>query len=113
MFRRGTYYSEADVKWFDARGRTMDWHDANRQTLGMHVEEPDGDDVVVILHAGARSVNVLLPPPPIHRRWHRMADTAYSSPNDCLTIDTAVPLDAPDRHAIRGWSAVVLCAQGE
>lgn len=112
-FRRGSYYSGADVEWFDARGRTMDWHDPKRQTLGMHVREPDGADVIVVLHAGAGAVNVLLPPAPTGRTWHRVADTASKSPNDCLSLDTAVPLDAPGRYAMTARSTLVLYAKAE
>jgi len=111
VFSSGSYYLPSDVEWFDARGRSLDWHNADQRTLGMHIRAAEGQDVVTVLHAGANSVNVLLPPPPLDYEWHRVADTARVHPDDCLTVDTAVAIDAPDRYVMSGRSMIVLVAK--
>ena len=108
MLQADDYYSGADVEWFDSRGRTPNWSNASARTLGMHVRDPDERSLVAIFHAGTSGVNVILPPPPMNARWHRAADTARPSPQDIVSLDDAVRLDAPDRYAVRGRSVVVL-----
>jgi len=111
MLRADGYYSPQDVEWFDARGRTVNWSDPNARTLGMHVRDPDGPDLVAVFHAGTESTNVLLPPAPMGSAWHRVADTARPVPTDITSIQEAPPLQATDRYAMAGRSVLVLVSR--
>jgi glycogen operon protein len=110
VLREGSFYSARDVEWFDARGRSINWNDPTARTLGMHIRAPDGDDLIAVFHAAPESANILLPPAPPARTWHRVADTSRPSPTDLLCLDDTVPLDGADRYALPGRSLLVLSA---
>ncbi|WP_245424255.1 glycogen debranching protein GlgX [Methylovirgula sp. 4M-Z18] len=73
-----------DVAWYAPDGQALRdaaWHDPNLNTLIASLAAPDQapqslDRVVVVLHAGAQSIDITLPETRAHYAWRRAVDTA-------------------------------------
>jgi glycogen operon protein len=88
---RTTLSGTPDLVWFRPDGRVMelnDWQDSRRQTLGMwidgtdvrsHPPPPTTDSWLLVLHAGAQPIMVMLPEPQYGERYEPVLDT--SSPD--------------------------------
>ena len=50
------------------------------------------------------------PPPPKHTCWHRLVDTALSSPHDICEHGQEVPLATDQSYAVLDRSVVILVA---
>jgi glycogen operon protein len=85
---RDTPSGAPDLVWFRPDGHPMelsDWHDGNRQTLGMwinganvrsHPPAPPADSWFLVLHAGAHPIMLTLPGPEYGRRFEPVLDTS-------------------------------------
>jgi isoamylase len=108
---REAFYTEQDVRWFDAAGGAPDWSGTDR-TLGCVLHAANGQDMDLCLLFNAREVAVELRLPPTHARthWRVAVDTAAPPPDDICTSGRGKPVPDPERHCVAAHSLVVLLA---
>ncbi len=74
-----------DIQWHGIELNHPQWQDPNAQILAFTLAAVDQheSDLHIILNMSADKISMPLPKIP-HKKWHLAADTALSSPNDCI-----------------------------
>jgi glycogen operon protein len=91
----------ADVTWFDAAGRTVDWH-SPELPISCLLAAPHfsadpsgtGKDIFMLLNPEMTEVEFAIPQIVSRRRWNRFVDTAAAPPADLFPGLDGPPLDA-------------------
>jgi glycogen operon protein len=77
-----------DVEWMDLEDAQLDWRDPNLSAFALMLRasaestlvEPNGDTVFLVFNRAAKSLPVVVPPPPAGQRWVLELDTASDAP---------------------------------
>jgi isoamylase len=109
LLRRSEFLNPSDIDWHGYTAFHADWGTNCRfiaLTLKDHVKE---EHLYIAFNAGHNRPTVQLPPPPAHKKWHRLVDTALLPPNDYLDI----PFDFPHvktTYKMEAHSSIILIA---
>lgn len=96
VLSRESFYTEAEVQWFDADGNVPDWFDPQARRLACRIHEAAGSQLFLMFNAGSEAVGFHVPAAPEGTHWHRVVDTHRASPGDISPADQAPRLDAVD-----------------
>jgi glycogen operon protein len=116
--RGGSYKAIPDISWFDEGGSTIDW-----EKIGYHLAlrllgskadtlaDRDDNDFYIMFNAAADPCNFIIADPPPKKKWYRVVDTGYSSPNDILSSGSEEPLDSQSSYSVKARSIVILISK--
>jgi glycogen operon protein len=109
VLRREAFYTDADIRWFDASGERPDWSDPHRKCLACLIRGQGGPDLYLMFNAGLVRLRFALPAssPP----WRLAADTALPSPDDVCAPDEERTLESPSDYFVESRSSVILVAR--
>jgi isoamylase len=86
VLRREAFYTERDIQWFDASGRSPDWLDPGQRRLACFVHGDGEPDLYLMFNADTAPADFVLPQLPNLGRWQLAIDTATDSAR-LTTID--------------------------
>jgi glycogen operon protein len=96
VLRAETFYTDADVAWFGAKGSMPDWHGPDNRLAclvrGSHAT------LCLLFNASHAPCGFLLPAPPMEP-WRIAVDTSKTAPDDAPDLGGAPSID--DVHEIR------------
>ena len=107
VLRRGAYYSQEELNWFDPKGKVPDWFDARQKSLACLVRAKEGAELYLMFNADGNGVRFVLPTPR-SGRWRLATDTTRPTPSNFYTPGAEVPLRNPSSYLVAGNSSVVL-----
>lgn len=100
VFHRADFFSEntpnPEIEWQSLSPGRPDWSNQCR-TLAFVLHGENGgvrhdDDFFVMLNGGHAPQDFIIPAPPTGRLWHKLMDTAASSPHDLVAEKKAPPV---------------------
>lgn len=77
VFTHDNFLSENDVTWHE-----NNWENHESKFLAFTLHDKNGGDIYLAFNAHDYIVKVSIPPPPPKRRWLRVVDTNFESPDD-------------------------------
>lgn len=77
VFTHDNFLSENDVTWHE-----NNWENHESKFLAFTLHDQNGGDIYLAFNAHDYIVKVSIPPPPPKRRWLRVVDTNFESPDD-------------------------------
>ena len=84
LFRRSEFLTADDVEWHGTTPYHADWSPTSRFIAYILKDKVKQEDCYIAFNASHLRTNVQLPPPPPHKKWHRIVDTALDPPYDFL-----------------------------
>jgi isoamylase len=108
---RETFYTEADVRFFNPSGDPPDWFDGQEKRLGVLIQGGKEPDVYLIFNAWTEAVEFALPTPHERRKWRLAVDTQRPSPEDIREIEDEMPLHDQDTYRVGPRSSVILMSR--
>jgi len=111
VLRRGTFYRDEDIRWFDPSGRSPDWLDGGQKRLACQIRAEDGADLYLMFNADAKPSSFVLPPPSRPREWRLAVDTGQPAPRDAYAVGEESRLPDGTSHELAARSSVVLVAR--
>jgi isoamylase len=109
--RREAFYTDGDLTWFDARGRTPDWFDPQLRHVGCAIHAASEPRLCLLFTADTAPCAFRLPAPPPGTGWSVAADTSQPPPGDVMTPGRERPLGTARTYTMDARSAVVLVAR--
>ena len=107
------FYTDADIRWFDAELRLPNWTDREAKRLACLIHEGEGGALYLIFNATAEPAGFRVPPAPNGMQWYRAVDTGRESPEDFFSEGEESAFDATKPYAMTSRSSVVLlCRKG-
>ena len=82
LFRRTEFLTADDIEWHGISPFHADWSPTSRFVA--YILKNKQESFYIAFNAGHQRVNLQLPPPPAHKKWHRMVDTTLNPPHDFL-----------------------------
>lgn len=121
VFCRTEYFPEANDKgkqqeifWYDSNGKSPDWNKLNR-FLGFKLagsnEKHSDNDFFVAANNDIYDLTVTLPPLSNGKKWFRVADTSFESPDDILENGNEEILNEQRRYVLVSGSSIILIAK--
>jgi glycogen operon protein len=117
VLRTQEFYAPEDILWFSPGGRTPDWGEARRRTLGCIIRPQRSLDgaqsraLCILFNAEAVEARFELPSPPGGERWHVAVDTARPSPHDIREAGQEDLPARPDSYRMPPRSMVILISK--
>jgi isoamylase/glycogen operon protein len=109
LFRRSEFLTADDVEWHGTTPFHADWSPASRFIAYILKDKAKQEDVYIAFNASHLRTNVQLPPPPAHKKWHRLVDTALDSPYDFLDDPFQFP-HVKTAYKMEAHSSIILIA---
>ena len=100
-----TFYSNADISWFDHEGLPPDWHGSHNRLGSLIREEGSGGRLYLLFNAALAPCRFALPS--VAGGWRMLVDTSQSSPDD---LPISPPAVISDEIALVARSAMILSA---
>lgn len=109
LLRRESFYTAADIHWFNARSGAPQW-DGPDCTLGCIVNAPDCAEpaLCLLFNAEPKAVEFVLPPPPAGRTWRLAVDTAQAPPRDIHAPGDKLVFEEQGRYRVENRSLAIL-----
>ncbi len=113
VLRMESFYTDADLRWFNPGGLTPDWSDRDERTLGCLVFGRDEPDICVLFNAGGEPVSFSLPAAPGGGAWHLVADTFHDAPQDVFEAGEEPLLENQNFYRLGPRASAILLARRE
>lgn len=113
VFRNRHFFGEgqgsgSNITWYNELAKNPDWSKMNR-FLGFKVSANDGsDDFYLATNNDLYDLTVTLPALGGGKKWHRVVDTSYDSPEDILEAENAELLNEQRRYVLFAGCSVLL-----
>ncbi len=110
LLRRAEFLKPEDIDWHGTVPFHPDWGPTSRfvsYTLKDHNRE---HHLYIAFNATPNRPNIQLPPPPSHKKWYRLVDTALAPPHDFMDHPTQQP-PLKTMCRMEGYSSLILIAQ--
>jgi glycogen operon protein len=111
VLRRGAFYRDEDIRWFDPGGRSPEWLDRGQRRLACLIRAEDGADLYLMFNADTEPSSFALPPPSRPREWRLAVDTGQPAPRDAYAVGEEGRLPDGTSHELAARSSVVLVAR--
>ncbi len=111
VLRAGTFYSEAELQWFDPDRQTPDWMDPEARVLACAVADGESPSLYFLCNASSAPVTFTLPVSP-KGPWHLVADTSREPPEDIRDLGAELALDPEAQFTLPARASAVLTAHG-
>ncbi len=109
LLRRTEFLKPTEIDWHGCSPFHPDWSPSSRFIAYVLKDAAQGHSLYIAFNATHNRPTVQLPPPPTHRKWYRLVDTALAPPYD--TIDN--PAQLPPLKAtckMEAYSSMILLA---
>ena len=118
VFRRNQFFghstdaiSNPEITWFDSNGKMLEWSKANR-FLGFRLNGQKVDnDFYIATNMDLYDLTITLPPLTGSKKWYRIADTSFESPEDILESGKEELLNEQKRYVLISGSSVILISK--
>lgn len=117
VFRRTQFFgtdknAAPEISWFDDNAKVLDWSKTNR-FLGFKLSgTSDGDeDFYVATNMDIYDLTITLPTLTGNKKWYRVADTSFESPEDITESGNEELLTEQRRYVLIAGSSVVLMSK--
>jgi glycogen operon protein len=107
VLRKEAFYTEDEIRWFNASGRSPNWFDPREKFIACMVRSPEDADLFLMFNAGSDFIQCTLP----LRCWRIAVDTAQAPPTGVRGLGEERGLENPATYAVQPHSSVVLIAR--
>ena len=113
VFRNRHFFGEgqgsgSNITWYNEVAKNPDWSKMNR-FLGFKISANDGtDDFYLATNKDLYDLTVTLPALGGGKKWYRVVDTSYDSPEDILDTENAELLNEQRRYVLFAGCSVLL-----
>jgi len=108
VLSRGTFYTDDDLRWFDAAGTSPDWFDPHLKQLACLIFGEGQPDLYLMFNASVSPVRFALPPARGSSRWRLAVDTSRTSPGDLLERGHEILLEEQRSYLVDSRTSVIL-----
>lgn len=118
VFRRTDFFkddydkiNENEIIWYDMNAKNPDWNTLTG-FLGFKLNGLSKDnDFYIAVNMDIYDLTINLPSLPDGKKWYRIADTSFESPQDILENDHEEYLEEQKRYVLISSSAIILIAK--
>ncbi len=82
ILMRTEYLTDKDVQWHGKEPLKANWGAENRVIAYTLIDHSRNEHLYIAFNATFEKVHFILPPPPSGKKWYRVIDTSYPSPDD-------------------------------
>ena len=119
IFRRISFFRDMkyergaipEISWYDMNAKVPDWNHAGRflafQLNGLEVD----NDFYIATNMDIYDLTVTLPTLPNDKKWYRVADTSYDSPDDMAEEGKEEVISAQNRYVLVAGSTAILMSK--
>jgi glycogen operon protein len=114
----GTYKGIPDISWFNEKGVTVDWEHEDYylalRLLGTKADtlaDRDDNDFYMMFNASSDPYVFTIAEAPPKKKWYRVVDTGYNTPNDILFPGEEEDLAAQNSYSVKARSLVILISK--
>ena len=118
IFRRNSFFAEnsdnsnvPEISWYDPFGKVPDWSKTGRFLAYKLDGQNQDNDFYVATNLDLYDMTITLPALAGEKKWYRVADTSFDSPEDILEIGQEELLPAQRRYVLVSGSSVVLMSK--
>ena len=118
VFRRTSFFTETsneqnvpEISWYDPFGKVPDWSKTGRFLAYKLDGQNQDNDFYVATNLDLYDMTITLPALAGEKKWYRVADTSFDSPEDILEIGQEELLPAQRRYVLVSGSSVVLMSK--
>ncbi len=111
----GHTHASPDISWYNEKGQSVDWSlmqgflayrlDGSQADV---LSDCDDNDFFIMYNATAKDITAVLCAPPRGKKWYRVIDTSFDSPQDILESGQEELLYSQEKYVIPARSSVVL-----
>lgn len=109
LLRRTEFLTPADIDWHGSMPMHADWGISSRFVAYSLKDHQNQAHLYIAFNAGNNRPAVLLPPPPAHKKWHRIVDTALAPPHDFIDDPYQFP-GLKQLYRMEAHSSIILIA---
>ena len=110
VLRREAFYTDGDIQWFDAGGRTPDWLEPMEKRLACWIHDDHGVNLYLMFNADADPASFALPEVVGTGRWRVAIDTAQPTYTDADLADQHASVVNGLLYALGSRSSAILVA---
>lgn len=118
IFRRNSFFTEnsdnsnvPEISWYDPFGKVPDWSKTGRFLAYKLDGQNQDNDFYVATNLDLYDMTITLPALTGEKKWYRVADTSFDSPEDILESGQEELLPAQRRYVLVSGSSVVLMSK--
>ena len=118
VFRRTSFFTEnvddsnvPEISWYDPFGKVPDWSKTGRFLAYKLDGQNQDNDFYVATNLDLYDMTITLPALTGEKKWYRVADTSFDSPEDILESGQEELLPAQRRYVLVSGSSVVLMSK--
>ena len=118
VFRRTSFFTEnsneqnvPEISWYDRLRKVPDWSKTGRFLAYKQDGQNKDNDFYVATNLDLYDMTITLPALAGEKKWYRVADTSFDSPEDILEIGQEELLPAQRRYVLVSGSSVVLMSK--
>lgn len=114
----GTYKGIPDISWFNEKGIIVDWEHEDYylalRLIGTKADtlaDRDDNDFYMMFNANSDPYVFTIAEPPPKKKWYRVVDTGYNTPNDILLPGEEEELASQNSYSVKARSLVILISK--
>jgi len=110
---KGTYDSDVipEILWFDNTGKNADWGKMNRFLSFKLNGQNDDNDFYIATNMDLYDLTLTLPAPGDGKKWYRVVDTSFNSPDDVVEVGNEELLQEQHRYVLVSGASIVLMSK--
>jgi len=103
--------NKTSITWYDSAAKNPDWSKLNRFLAFKLTSIDESKDFYVATNKDLYDLTITLPALGGGKKWYRVADTSYESPEDILETENAELLNEQHRYVLFAGSSVLLMSK--
>jgi len=114
----GTYKGIPDISWFNEKGIIVDWEHEDYylalRLIGTKADtlaDRDDNDFYMMFNANSDPYVFTIAEAPPKKKWYRVVDTGYNTPNDILLPGEEEDLVTQNSYSVKARSLVILISK--
>jgi len=114
----GTYKGIPDISWFNEKGIIVDWEHEDYylalRLIGTKADtlaDRDDNDFYMMFNANSDPYVFTIAEAPPKKKWYRVVDTGYNTPNDILLPGEEEELASQNSYSVKARSLVILISK--
>ena len=118
VFKRNHFFGNTseslaipEITWFDSNGKLLEWNNTNRFLAFRLNGQKIDSDFYIATNMDLYDLTITLPPLTGSKKWYRIADTSFESPEDILESGKEELLNEQKRYVLISGSSVILLSK--
>ncbi len=111
VLRNESFYTDADIHWFDSTGRVPDWSSERRKDLACLILGKGEPDLFLMFNASEQPLDFVLLSPGEHAAWYQAADTSETTPQATRDKWTMKKLKNEKVYRLESRASAILLAR--